>query len=293
MKIIAFGEILFDVIDEIPHLGGAPLNFAAHLAKCGWESYMYSCVGQDVLGSRALREIRNLGVDTTFIQTNADYPTGTVAVLLKGGQPDYTINQNVAYDFIEYRPYARQVKEIAFDVLYLGTLAQRRSNSAKALKQLVAENNFRHIFYDVNLRKNSYSKEVIHHSLQVCSILKLNDGEVEVLAEMFYRKDLALEDLLKEITTDFDIEIIVVTVGGKGCWIYRSDKLVFIKAVPVEVVDTIGAGDAFSAAFVFQYLIHADVQKAGEVAACLGAYVAGARGAIPAYSPEIKKVLGL
>src|SRR5690606_27937134 len=121
------------------------------------------------------------------------HPTGTVPVTLRYGQPEYIISENVAYDFIEFNEDYASRSIMDFDVLYFGTLAQRNSISASALKQLVIQKSFQHIFYDINLRKNSYTKEAINTSLQLCTILKLNDDEVEVLSEMYYQKKLAQE----------------------------------------------------------------------------------------------------
>lgn len=293
MKILSFGEILFDIIEGEPHLGGAPLNFAAHLAKCNLESYIFSRVGADELGRKAIDQIERLGVKTVFIQEDERKHTGTVPVSFRDGQPDYVIIENVAYDFIELDADGAVLNDLDFDVLYFGTLAQRNSQSANSLKKLIVRNSFRHIFYDINLRKNSYSKEVVHNSLQLCTILKLNDEEVKVISEMFYEEQLDLEAFLEQLAKGFKIEIVIVTAGEKGCYIYQPGTLSFVKGYPVDVVDTIGAGDAFSAAFVFQYLKHQDVLKAAAVANKLGAFVAGSRGAIPEYTPEIKKMLGL
>lgn len=293
MKVISFGEILFDVVEDENYLGGAPLNFAAHLARFGLESYVFSRVGTDELGDLAVNQIEKLGVKTSFIQRDNVHPTGTVAVTLKYGQPDYIISENVAYDYIDYNEGEMTLKEMDFDVLYFGTLAQRNSISAHTLKQLVSQNKFGQVFYDINLRKNSYTREVINNSLLLCNILKLNDDEIYVLSEMYYQKQLDQEAFLKQLTKDYQINIVIVTAGDKGCYIYESGKLSFIKGYPVHVKDTIGAGDAFSAAFVYQFMKHGDVIKAAEIANRLGSYVAGSRGAIPEYSPEIKRILEL
>lgn len=293
MKIISFGEILFDIIEEEPHLGGAPLNFAAHLAKLGWESYMYSRIGEDTLGNQAISQIEKLGVKTRLIQKDETHATGTVPVTLRYGQPDYIISENVAYDYIEFDEHDPFWESMDFDMLYFGTLAQRNSRSATALKQLVEKKIFQHLFYDINLRKNSYTKEVINNSLQLCTILKLNDEEVEVLSQMYYQVKLDQEAFLRQLTKDFRIEIVIVTAGDKGCYIFHSGTLSFVKGYSVQVKDTIGAGDAFSAAFVYHYLKYNDVLKAVDIANKLGSFVAGSRGAIPDYSPEIKKILEL
>lgn len=293
MKVLSFGEILFDIIEGDPYLGGAPLNFAGHLAQFGVDSYIFSAVGNDALGSDAIRQITQLGVNTRFVQVKEAYSTGTVPVVILNGQPDYTIIENVAYDFIDYPDDDEEMAATAFDVLYFGTLAQRNTQSRNALKQLLKQKRFKQIFYDINLRKNSYSKEVIQESLRHCTILKLNDEEVKVLSELFYQESLSMEKFSTRIAQEYELEIVVITAGEKGCYIFESMELFFVSGYPAKVVDTVGAGDSFSAAFVYHYLKKKDALVAADVANRLGAFVASSRGPLPAYTTEIKKVLAL
>lgn len=293
MKVLSFGEILFDVIEGENYLGGAPLNFAAHLAQCGVEAYILSKVGTDELGTSAVDNIKSLGIRTDFIQVDKEHATGTVDVVLSGGQPDYTIYENVAYDFITLQDWTEDLKAEGFDMLYFGTLAQRHQQSGAALRQLVEQNRFKQVFYDVNLRKGFYNKEVLENSLKWCTILKLNDEEVKVLSELLYQQDLDLEAFSEKTVSTFGVETVIITAGEKGCYIYESNKLHFVQGVSVTVADTVGAGDAFSAAFVYKYLSGESAVKAAVTANKLGAFVASCRGPIPAYSPEIKKELGL
>ena len=292
MKVLAFGEILFDVIEGKPFLGGAPLNFAAHLARFGVDSYICSRIGEDELGEKAIGQIQKLGVNTFLVQKDNIHPTGTVEVKLNNGQPDYTILEEVAYDFIE--PVERgKVINVGFDVLYYGTLAQRNEQSRGALAKLISENEFKDIFYDVNLRKGYYSKEILLNSLKNCSILKLNDEEVGVLGEIFFQEIIGMEAFATRVAKDFGIQTIIITAGAKGCMIYADGEMNFVKGYPAEVVDTVGAGDSFSAAFLYQYLKHKDAVMAADIANQLGAYVASSRGPIPEYSSGIKKILGI
>ena len=290
MKVLAFGEVLFDVIEGTPFLGGAPLNFAAHLARFGVDSHILSRVGKDNLGDEALGIIEQLGVSTEFIQKDPVHPTGTVEVLLNNGQPDYTIFENVAYDFIA----PVDIKKVApngFDVLYFGTLAQRNIQSKDTLAKLVEENYFRHVFYDVNLRKGFYSKKILHDSLRRCTILKLNDEEVIVLGEMFFQQKLSMENFAFRVAEAFGIKIIVITAGADGCLVYNDGELSFVNGYPAKVVDTVGAGDSFSAAFLYRFFVNGDPVQAADIANQLGAFVASSRGPIPDYSPEIMRVL--
>lgn len=291
MRVLSFGEILFDIIEGEHYLGGAPLNFAAHLAQQGVESYIFSSVGKDELGEEALQKIRKIGVKTDFIQQDAHHPTGTVPVEFKNGQPDYTIRENVAYDYTDFADSKQALAQTEFDVLYYGTLAQRSSQSADALRQLIEQKAFRHIFYDINLRKDCFTRELIDQSLMRCTILKLNDEEVEVLADMLYGKALSLEEFVKQVAQDYDIKIVIVTAGAKGCFLYKDRQVDFVKGYPAKVVDTVGAGDSFSAAFVHQYFKKQDALAAADIANQLGAFVASSRGPLPDYSSEIKAIL--
>ena len=290
MKVLAFGEILFDVIEGEPFLGGAPLNFAVHLARFGVDSYILSKVGKDELGDQAVRQTEKLGVKTAFIQKDAERPTGTVEVELNQGQPDYTILENVAYDFI--KPIDKEeVGQLDFDILYYGTLAQRNDESRSTLAKLIAEKKFEHVFYDVNLRKGFYSKEILHGSLRRCTILKLNDEEVIVLGEMFFQQMLSMENFAFRVAEAFGIKIILITAGADGCLVYNDGELSYVKGYPAKVVDTVGAGDSFSAAFLYRFFVNGDPVRAADIANQLGAFVASSRGPIPDYSPEIMRVL--
>lgn len=292
MNALAFGEILFDVIERKHFLGGAPLNFAAHLARFGVNSYILSRIGDDKPGEEALKLINNLGIHANFIQKDPVHETGTVEVKLTEGQPDYMICENVAYDFIS--PINKEeFRQVSFDVLYYGTLAQRNSQSKDTLAQLIGEKKFKHIFYDVNLRKGFYSREILHDSLQNCTILKLNDEEVVVLGKMFFQQELPIKDFAYRVAEAFEIKMVVVTAGAKGCLVYEDEELSFVKGYPAKVLDTVGAGDSFSAAFLYQYFLHNDPLKAADLANQLGAFVASSRGPIPDYSPEIMKALKL
>lgn len=293
MKVLSFGEILFDVIEGEYYLGGAPLNFAAHLAQCGADSYIFSKVGADEMGEKALYEIEKLGVKTTFIDVDDKFPTGTVEVKLSNGQPDYTICENVAYEFIDIGKWEKELEKINFDILYYGTLAQRNPSSRDALKKLMECKKFRHVFYDVNLRKGFYTKEILTDSLRLCTILKINDEEVKKVSILLYDQELHIEAFSQNVADSFKIEIVIITAGEKGCYVYENHKLFLVPGYTVIVADAIGAGDAFSAAFVFKYFNSEDVAASANMANKLGAYVASLRGPIPAYSPELKQSLGL
>lgn len=292
MRVLSFGEILFDIIEGEYYLGGAPLNFAGHLAQLGVDAYILSAVGDDELGRRAVHEVGKLGVNLSLVQQKKEYPTGTVPVVIKNGQPEYTILEQVAYDFIEVSQ-EKLSKAGPFDVLYYGTLAQRSQQSRETLALLMEKNTFKQVFYDINLRKGCVIKEVIYDSLLRCTILKLNDEEVGVLSELFYQQVLSQENFSRRVAAEYSIDVIVITAGASGSYVLEDGVFTFAKGYPAKVVDTVGAGDSFSAAFVYHYYKTKDPAYAADIANRLGAFVASSRGPLPVYTPEIKKVLEL
>jgi fructokinase len=293
MRVLSFGEILFDVIEGVPYLGGAPLNFAGHLARLGAESYIFSAVGQDALGKEALKQVESLGVNVSLVERHPHYPTGTVAVELNKGQPNYTILKNVAYDFLRFPERKEAFGKAPFDMLYFGTLVQRNKESRETLRLLLGQIPFGEIFYDVNLRKDGYTEEIIRQSLDLCTILKLNDEEVKVLGIMLFGKALPMKAFAQQLVEAVKVKLIIITAGGAGAYVYEKGRLHFVPGQPVEVVDTVGAGDAFSAAFIYQYQKSGDAIASAKMANALGGYVAASRGPLPEYSAAIKNMLRL
>jgi fructokinase len=290
VKALFFGEILWDIIEGNAYLGGAPFNVAAHMVKCGGQSSIISRLGKDELGKKTLAEIKKLSVDTSLVQWDEHHPTGTVDVFLEEGQPDYTIHENVAYDFIEAEPLPSALLPTIMDCFYFGTLAQRNDISRHTLQWILNNKPFSLVFYDVNLRKGTHSKVIIENSLKFCNIFKLNQDEVAIIGDLLYGKNYTLQDFVKIIQSDFEIDIVIITASEKGCYI-GADEFRLMPGQKAQLVDAVGAGDAFSAAFLFKYFQEKDPFKAAETANKLGAYVASSRGPIPDYSPEIIKIL--
>jgi fructokinase len=276
MKAISFGEILFDVIGDVEHLGGAPFNLAAHLAKLGDESWIISAVGADARGEKIKAEAKKLGVHDDFLQTNK-YPTGYVEVEIDAaGKPTYEIHENVAWDNIE----AVMFKE-TFDCFCLGTLAQRSLISRNALKQILENLETEEVFYDVNLRQNYFSREIIEASLSFSTIIKLNDEEAVVLSKLLFNEERDEASFTKKIQEEYNVKIVIITRGSKGCVVFAEDDTAEIPGIKIEVKDTVGAGDAFSAGFLHKYFETRNIKESAEFANKLGAYVASKSGAIP------------
>lgn len=278
MKAISFGEILFDVIGDNEHLGGAPFNLAAHLSKLGNDAWIVSAVGRDDRGLRIKQAAEILGVKTDYLQEN-DFPTGYVQVMIdEAGKPTYTIHEGVAYDNIN-----KIDSDDQYDCFCFGTLAQRSQISQTALFSTLEKLQAAHVFYDVNLRQNYYNREIIEKSLNYASIVKLNDEEVAELASLLFEEKLSEQDFCKRLMEKYDLKIVIVTRGSAGCAVYSGEKIIEVSGVKVNVADTVGAGDAFSAAFLHKFFETGDLELSAMFANELGAYVASRAGAIPEY----------
>lgn len=290
MKTLVFGEILWDIIDGKPYLGGAPLNFAAHLVQCNEEATIISALGLDELGDCAISAVKNLGVNTSLIQRN-EKRTGIVPVSLIGGEPSYEIIPDVAYDYIkESQINARSLD--SFDSFYFGTLIQRSEESKTTLLKILSTTQFEYIFYDVNLRDNCYSQDSIETGLQYCTILKLNKDEVLTLSHLIsgIHSD-SLEDFCRTVSSSHpQIEIIIITASADGSFIWSENTLINIPSHPIEIVDAVGAGDSYSAAFITILHRTGDPKEAAKIANEIGAFVASSNGAIPKYPEKLKRI---
>ena len=267
--VISFGEILWDVIDGVPHIGGAPFNFAAHAARCGLKSGIVSAIGNDGLGRDALNAATGFGVDVSQVSVHPVLPTGTVNVTLQNGIPSYEIVQPVAWDEIAL-PERLHLTPRAF---YFGTLSQRGPLSAATLSELLRKFESSIVFFDVNLRQDFWDAEIVGKGLANADILKVNDEEMN-------RLGFVPDDLLACFPR---LKIIVETRGALGCRIVsrtgeRFDSPAFTDE---PVVDTVGAGDSFSAAFLASLLRGESLESAAEAGNRLAGRVAARAGAIP------------
>jgi len=286
MKLLSFGEILWDIVDSKEYLGGAPFNLAAHAARCGGDCLFISSIGDDDFGRRAIAEAEKLNVDCKYTKVNPDQPTGTVdAVISEGGQPDYIIHEPVAYDFISLDDEEiHKIAEGRFDVFCFGSLIQRSQTNRDTLARLLTalSKTETKIFCDVNLRQNFFSKEILESSLKASDILKLNDDEVEVIAKLFnLGEHESIEDFCADIAKQMDIKEIIVTMGSKGALIYDGKECHLIESQKVKVVNTIGAGDSFSAVYLYKRTNGSSPTEAAEYANRVAAYVCTQTGAVP------------
>lgn len=286
MKVLAFGEILWDIIEGRPYIGGAPFNFAAHVVKNGGNAFILSAVGNDELGKKAIEAAQQLSVDTSFIGLHTSRPTGTVDVFLKDGQPDYTIHERVAFD--EIRPDFDALRTRgSFDVFYFGSLSQREQVSRESLNHILQNFQFQEIVFDINIRKNYYSPTLIRSGLKWATIFKINDQEAILVSRLFYDEVLSFEEFGKRISQDFGVRVVVITAAENGCYLFVSDQFTHVPAVPVQLADAVGAGDAFSAAFISRLLTGQNPLLAAQYANKVGAFVASQSGAVPDYPSEL------
>lgn len=282
MKVLSFGEIIWDVYPDKKCIGGAPLNFSAHVAKNGAESYLLSCVGQDDLGKQAKEYLAKFGVKNDFV-FECDKQTGVCSVTLdEKGVPTYTIIQNVAYDNI---PFEQKVCDNHFDLLCFGSLALRGDNNKKTLQQLLKKGNFKKIYCDVNLRAPFFDKEGVDFCFKNCHIAKVSDNEFEFVSQqVLNERYVNIQQFAKSLSQAYkNLEVVLLTCGDKGAYVYipQQDQIYFEPAKKVQVVSTVGAGDCFGAVFVTEYIKGNDVQSCLKKATEKSAYVVSKQDAIP------------
>jgi fructokinase len=294
MKSITFGEILWDIIEQTENIGGASYNFAAHLAKLGVESYFISSVGRDNLGSRAAEALSAHGINSDYLGTVDQAPTGTVSVELADGQPSYTIHEPVAWDLITLTE--KQLERIAaeeWDIFYYGTLAQRSEINRATIAELFGRVRAGHRFCDINLRQHYYSRQVIEESLRQATIVKLNHEEADLIGGMFGLDGREGDEThARRIAGAFDVETLIITRGKEGALVLDADEFRSVPVAPVEVADAVGAGDSFSAGFMYALIHGKSAFEAAEFGGALGSWVASCRGAVPDYSDEIRARFG-
>ena len=284
--IIGIGELLWDLLPAGKHLGGAPANFAYHAQALGAQALIVSRVGNDPLGREILDRVRRFGLRTDGITINPLAPTGTVSVSLDAhGKPAFTIHENVAWDFIEAGEHLLEEAARA-DAICFGSLAQRRLESRAAIRAVLAAARPEALrFFDINLRQHFWSPEIIAESLEQATVLKLNDEELQVVAKLF---GLAGDESaqLRWLSERFNLQAVGLTKGGNGSSLLVEGELVTRPGSKLRIVDTVGAGDSYSAALVMGLLAR---DKPGTIIATahrISDYVCTQPGAMPPMHPE-------
>jgi fructokinase len=287
-KVVGIGEVLWDLLPGGRQLGGAPANFAYHAHALGAEARVVSRVGSDESGRELLGRLEQLGILTDTVEVDPTAPTGTVTVEIKAdGQPQFTIHENVAWDRIAGEAAGRQAAADA-DAIGFGTLAQRTELSRRSIRTMLEAapaDSLR--ILDVNLRQDYYSCEIIETSLVLANILKVNETELALLAEMFG----LLGDergRIVELARRFQLRTVAFTRGRDGSLLYSEGQWSERSGVPVNVADTVGAGDAFTAALALGLLAGWPLDEVHRRASDVAAYVCSQPGGTPELPEQLR-----
>ncbi len=289
LRIAGIGEILWDLLPEGRQLGGAPANFASHARALGAETLVVTRVGQDPLGDETLDRLARAQIDLSLVQRDPVAPTGTAGVALApDGQPRFTIHEGVAWDRLEVTPAAVAALDHVHAVCF-GTLAQRTPSACLAIQTLVRATPADCLrVFDLNLRQHYHSPQVIEESLQLASVLKLNDAELPTLARQFGLAG-TVKELLQGIVHRFDLDLAALTLGAHGALLVSPEEVSEHPGLPVQVVDTVGAGDAFTAALTIGFLGRWPLEKINRFANEIARHVCAHAGATPPLPPDLAK----
>ena len=286
--VVGMGEALWDILPEGKKIGGAPANFAYHVSQFGLPSCVVSAVGNDSLGKEIVDNLTSKGLNHHI--NEVPYPTGTVQVEIdQAGIPQYDIKENVAWDNI---PYTASLRELAQNTraFCFGSLAQRNVVSRETIQSYLdamPQTDDTLVVFDVNLRQGFYSKEILCTSMQRCNILKINDEELVTVSRMFGYPGIDLQDKCWILLGKYNLRMLILTCGINGSYVFTPGRVSFQPTPSVEVADTVGAGDSFTAAFIASLLRGQSVAEAHKVAVETSAFVCTKNGAMPILPPEI------
>lgn len=295
--VIGLGEALFDCLPTGRKLGGAPANFAYHVSQFGLNGCAVSAIGNDALGNEIVETFTDFGLRYQLPRVN--YPTGTVQVTLdEKGVPQYEICEGVAWDNI---PFTEEIAALAKDTeaVCFGSLAQRNGTSRATIQAFIdamPASSLR--VFDINLRQSWYTKDVIEQSLVRCNVLKINDEELDVVAPMLLDTELVEGHLIAEdeektrfvcrqLIAKYDLRMLILTCGAIGSYVFSADDESYLNTPKVQVADTVGAGDSFTATFVAQILLGKSLCEAHRKAVAVSAFVCTQQGAMPKFPAEL------
>lgn len=285
--VVGLGEVLWDMLPEGRKIGGAPVNFAYHAGQFGIDTMAVSAIGNDKLGEDTIAEMN--GKHLNHIFPSVPYPTGSVQVKLnEKGVPAYDIKENVAWDNI---PFTNEIESVARScrAVCFGSLAQRNAVSRNTIRKFIESTPSGCIrIFDINLRQNFYTSNVIRDSLEHCNILKINDEEIMLVSRMFNYDSSNIENVCRTIMEDFSLEMVILTCGTKGSYIFTKGGVSFMPTPKVNVADTVGAGDSFTGSFCAAILRGLPVAEAHKKAVEVSAYVCTQNGAMPEIPESMK-----
>lgn len=286
--VVGMGEALWDVLPEGKKIGGAPANFAYHVSQFGLTSCVVSAVGPDALGKEIQENLTSKGLNHLIAEV--PYPTGTVQVEIdQAGVPQYEIKENVAWDNI---PYTAQLEALAkrTQAVCFGSLAQRNVVSRETINRFLdampqTEDSL--VVFDVNLRQGFYNKEILCNSMRRCNILKINDEELVTVSRMFGYPGIDLQDKCWILMGKYNLKMLILTCGINGSYVFTPGNVSFQPTPKVDVADTVGAGDSFTAAFIASILKGKSVAEAHSIAVRTSAFVCTKDGAMPVLPSDL------
>ncbi len=280
--VVGMGEALWDVLPEGKKIGGAPANFAYHVSQFGLPSCVVSAVGEDALGKEIVDNFTSKGLNQLIAEV--PYPTGTVQVEIdQAGVPQYEIKENVAWDNIPYTAHLESLAEKTRAVCF-GSLAQRNVVSRNTINRFLdamPQNDDTLVVFDVNLRQGFYNKEILCNSMKRCNILKINDEELVTVSRMFGYPGIDIQDKCWILLGKYNLKMLILTCGINGSYVFTPGEVSFLPTPKVEVADTVGAGDSFTAAFIASILKGKSVPEAHHKAVATSAFVCTQHGAMP------------
>ena len=289
--VVGMGEALWDVLPEGKKIGGAPANFAYHVSQFGLSSRVVSAVGNDPLGREIVENFTSKGLN--HLIEEVPYPTGTVQIEIDpAGVPQYDIKENVAWDNIPYtarlEALAGQTRAVCF-----GSLAQRNVVSRDTINRFLdamPQTADSLVVFDVNLRQGFYTKEILCNSMKRCNILKINDEELVTVSRMFGYPGIDLQDKCWILLGKYNLRMLILTCGINGSYVFTPGNVSFQPTPKVEVADTVGAGDSFTAAFIASLLKGKSVTEAHALAVRTSAFVCTRKGAMPELPPDLRSL---
>ncbi|MCA1593957.1 MAG: carbohydrate kinase [Acidobacteria bacterium] len=292
--VVGLGELIWDMLPAGKQLGGAPTNFAYIAGLLGDRAIVASRIGDDELGREAAKRLERMGISTRYLQLDAEHPTGTVGVRVDvRGEPHFSVNENSAWDYLEWTPAWEELAARADAVCY-GTLGQRTARAARTITSFLEHTRPEALrVFDVNLRHSFFTAEMLAHALSVATIVKLNAVELSNAARLLNFREREERALGARLLREFGIGMIAVTRGAGGSLLLTAEEAVEHPGLRVRVADTIGAGDAFTATLAHYYLRRAPLEIIGEAANRVGAWVATQAGATPEAPPQwLEQTLG-
>ena len=288
-NILVFGEILYDIYDDVAVIGGAPFNYSVQLSRLISKNdnlKFITALGKDDFSKDAFKFIENENIDSSLIQVLDNYETGKATVFMNENKiPDYIIHENVAWDNIEFNSDIEKALKEKYDLFYFNILSCRSEKSYNTLKNIFKNIDSKYKVCDVTFRKNYYTKEKIKEALEFINILKINDDELAIIKSLFYpnlQND--NEILLKNFNKDFNIDYIFLTLGKSGASSFYNNQYIFKPSNKIKVVDTVGAGDSFCAALSYAILKKLDIKKVLDFASAVSEEMIQVKGGTAKYN---------